>query len=133
MVHSPEGVDADAQASYTPRNAYATHPSFPTAPLSAAECTPLFERLPTDTLFLAFYQQQDSYQQYLAARQLKKQSWRFHKKYMTWFQRHEEPKVKTDEYEEGTYAFFDYEGGWCTRFRTDFKFEFAFLEDTSLG
>ena len=133
MVHSPEGVDSDAQTSYTPRNAYATHPSFPSQPLSAAECTPLFERLPADTLFFAFYQQQDSYQQYLAARQLKKQSWRFHKKYMTWFQRHEEPKVKTDDYEEGTYAFFDYEGGWGTRFRSDFKFEFAFLEDTSLG
>ena len=38
--------------------------------------------------------------QYLAAKALKKQSWRFHTRYMMWFQRHEEPKRITDEYEE---------------------------------
>lgn len=38
--------------------------------------------------------------QYLAAKALKKQSWRFHTKYMMWFQRHEEPKTITDEYEQ---------------------------------
>ena len=38
--------------------------------------------------------------QYLAAKALKKQSWRFHTKYMMWFQRHEEPKAITDEYEQ---------------------------------
>ena len=37
--------------------------------------------------------------QYLAAKALKRQSWRFHTKYMMWFQRHEEPKTITDEYE----------------------------------
>lgn len=46
----------------------------------------MFEKLNTDTLFLIFYYQQGSYQQYLAARELKRQSWRYHKKYMTWFQ-----------------------------------------------
>lgn len=38
--------------------------------------------------------------QYLAAKALKKQSWRFHTKYMMWFQRHEEPKTITDEFEQ---------------------------------
>ena len=38
--------------------------------------------------------------QYLAAVTLKKQSWRFHTKYMMWFQRHEEPKTINDEYEQ---------------------------------
>lgn len=38
--------------------------------------------------------------QYLAAKALKKQSWRFHTKYMMWFQRHEEPKVINDDYEQ---------------------------------
>ena len=38
--------------------------------------------------------------QYLAAKALRKQSWRFHTKYMMWFQRHEEPKAITDEYEQ---------------------------------
>lgn len=30
---------------------------------------------------------------------------------MTWFQRHEEPKILNDEFEEGTYVYFDYESG----------------------
>lgn len=38
--------------------------------------------------------------QYLAAKALKKQSWRFHTKYMMWFQRHEEPKIINEEYEQ---------------------------------
>lgn len=37
--------------------------------------------------------------QYLAAKALKKQSWRFHTKYMMWFQRHEEPKTINEEFE----------------------------------
>ena len=36
---------------------------------------------------------------------------RYHKKYMTWFQRHEEPTIATDEMEQGTYVYFDYESG----------------------
>ena len=82
-----------------------------------------------DTLFFIFYFQQGSYQQYLAAAQLKKQSWRYHKKYKTWFQRHEEPTETTDEYERGTYVYFDFESGWCQRIKTEFTFEYAFLED----
>lgn len=38
--------------------------------------------------------------QYLAAKALKKQSWRFHTKYYMWFQRHEEPKIINDDYEQ---------------------------------
>ena len=86
---------------------------------------------------------------------------------MTWFQRHEEPKIATDEYEEGTYVYFDYESGkweawkeflgafilllqyllllfratvyflnamcdlsgWCQRIKSEFKFEYLYLED----
>jgi CCR4-NOT transcription complex subunit 3 len=96
---------------YSPRNPGATHPLFPTQPAAIVDSAALYDRLPNDTLFLAFYYQQGSYQQYLAAKQLKKHSWRFHKKYMTWFQRHEEPKLTTDECEEGTYVYFDYESG----------------------
>ena len=89
----------------------------------------VFARLGTDTLFFVFYYQQGTYQQYLAARELKKQSWRYHKKYMTWFQRHEEPKATTDAFEQGTYVYFDYETGWCQRIKSDFTFEYAYLED----
>jgi len=117
--------------SYTPQNPYpATPASYPIQPNAIFENPAIFEKLGTDALFYIFYYKQGSYQQYLAARELKKQSWRFHKKYMTWFQRHEEPKVTTDEYEQGTYVYFDWETGWCTRIKQDFRFEYSFLEDT---
>ncbi|KAG7341051.1 CCR4-Not complex component [Nitzschia inconspicua] len=116
---------------YTPQNPYpAMPPSFPSTPSTLFENPAIFEKLGTDALFFIFYYKQGTYQQYLAARELKKQSWRFHKKYMTWFQRHEEPKVTTDEYEQGTYVYFDYETGWCTRIKQDFRFEYSFLEDS---
>lgn len=54
---------------------------------------------------------QNSYQQYLAAKELKKQAWRYHKKYNSWFQRHEEPKVSNDVFEQGSYVYFDFHMG----------------------
>lgn len=47
--------------------------------------------------------------QLLAAKALKKLSWRFHTKYLTWFQRHEEPKQITDDFEQVTSYGFDFE------------------------
>ena len=42
----------------------------------------------------------------MAAKALKKLSWRFHTKYMMWFQRLEEPKAITDDYEMvGAFSF----------------------------
>lgn len=92
----------------------------------------LYEKLDLDTLFTIFYYQPGTFSQYLAARELKKQSWRFHKKYLTWFQRHEEPRVITEDYEQGTYIYFDYEGAWCQRKKSEFTFEYRFLEDAEL-
>ena len=46
----------------------------------------LFEKLETEALFYAFYYQPGTYQQYLAARELKRQSWRYHKQHRAWFQ-----------------------------------------------
>jgi CCR4-NOT transcription complex subunit 3 len=66
---------------------------------------------------------------YLAAKELKRQSWRFHVKYLTWFQRHSEPQAITDEYEQGVYVYFDWEGSWCQRKKSDFRFEYRYLED----
>ena len=43
--------------------------------------------------------------QYMAAKALKKLSWRFHTKYMMWFQRLEEPKAITDDYEMVSFLF----------------------------
>lgn len=127
---APTPTDNERSRTYTPQNPYPTPSSYPSTPSSIFENPEVFEKLGTDALFFIFYYSQGTYQQYLAARELKKQSWRFHKKYMTWFQRHEEPKVTTDEYEQGTYVYFDYETGWCTRIKTDFRFEYAYLEDS---
>ncbi|GMI09432.1 hypothetical protein TrLO_g6841 [Triparma laevis f. longispina] len=124
--------DSERPKSYAPRNPYPTPSSYPSQPSTVFDNPAIFEKLGTDCLFFIFYYQQGTYQQYLAARELKKQSWRYHKKYMTWFQRHEEPNVTTEEYEQGTYVYFDYESGWCQRVKADFKFEYQFLEDSLL-
>jgi len=129
MRTAPRRPDAERPRQYVPRNPYNTPAAFPSAPAAVFDDGRLYDKLTTDTLFFIFYYQQGTYQQYLAARELKKQSWRYHKKYMTWFQRHEEPNLTTDEFEQGTYVYFDYESGWCQRIKADFTFEYNFLED----
>jgi CCR4-NOT transcription complex subunit 3 len=54
-----------------------------------------------ECLFFAFYFQPDSLQQFLAAHELKRQSWRFHKHHNAWFQRFTEPSVTSEEFEQG--------------------------------
>jgi CCR4-NOT transcription complex subunit 3 len=130
FMQIPSGADNERQKSYTPRNPYPTPSCYPSVPSPIFENPAVFEKLGTDALFFIFYYQQGTHQQYLAAKELKKQSWRYHKKYMTWFQRHEEPTVTTDEYEQGTYIYFDYETGWGQRIKQDFRFEYSFLEDS---
>ncbi|KAI8325482.1 hypothetical protein GQ54DRAFT_219003 [Martensiomyces pterosporus] len=105
---------------------------YPQTPLPVIEHPGMASRLELDTLFFAFYYQPSTYQQYLAAKELKRQSWRFHKKYLTWFQRYVEPSDITDDYEQGTYIYFDYEGAWCQRKKSEFRFEYRFLEDAEL-
>eukprot|EP00956_Cyclotella_meneghiniana_P036160 scaffold122435_cov56-Cyclotella_meneghiniana.AAC.3 len=130
FLQMPTGVDSERLKMYTPRNVYPVPSCYPQTPSPIFENPAIFEKLGTDALFFIFYYSQGTYQQYLAARELKKQSWRYHKKYMTWFQRHEEPKVTTDDYEQGTYVYFDYETGWTQRIKADFRFEYSFLEDS---
>ncbi|XP_058105837.1 uncharacterized protein LOC131249218 isoform X3 [Magnolia sinica] len=137
----PQPKDSERAKNYIPRRPAKTPPSYPQVQAPIVDNPAFWERLGadtsgTDTLFFAFYYQQNTYQQYLAARELKKQSWRYHRKYNTWFQRHEEPKVTTDEYEQGTYVYFDFhiadddlQHGWCQRIKTEFTFEYSYLED----
>ncbi|CAG8685420.1 15103_t:CDS:10, partial [Funneliformis caledonium] len=120
LQYVPESMDSERPKYYAPRNPCQTSTFYPQNPPNIFDNPALFEKFDLDTLFFIFYYQQGTYQQYLAARELKKQSWRFHKKYLTWFQRHEEPKAITDEYEQGTYIYFDYEGAWCQRKKTEF-------------
>ncbi|KAJ2396444.1 general negative regulator of transcription subunit 5 [Coemansia sp. RSA 2603] len=106
---------------------------YPQTALPVIEHPGMASHLDLDTLFFAFYYQSNTYQQYLAAKELNRQSWRFHKKYLTWFQRYEEPSDITDDYEQGTYLYFDYEGAWCQRKKSEFRFEYQYLEDTELA
>lgn len=110
----PEPQDLDRPQHYRPSYKYSTPAHYPQDILPIFDDPSLYEnqRMETDTLFYIFYYKQETYQQYLAAKALKNQSWRFHKQYQTWFQRHEEPKQITEEYEQGTYRFFDYESTW---------------------
>ncbi|CAF1560433.1 unnamed protein product [Adineta ricciae] len=105
-----------------------TIPYYPQTPPAGSDTPEFYYRLAPDTLFFVFYYMEGTRAQYLAAKALKRQSWRFHTKHMMWFQRHEEPKTITDDYEQGTYIFFDYER-WQTRKRDNFIFEYKFLED----
>ncbi|GAB5357566.1 hypothetical protein AAMO2058_000385200 [Amorphochlora amoebiformis] len=125
----PEALDTERPKQYVPGNPYRTPSCFPDLPAPIFDDPNIFAKFDTDTLFFIFYFQQGTQHQYLAARELKKQSWRYHKKFLTWFQRHSDPKFKNEECEQGTYVFFDYESGWCKRLKTDFTFEYCHLED----
>lgn len=109
------------------RNPCLTLPFHHQMPPPHSDTVEFYQRLSTETLFFIFYylevrgwdlwlasgrdvrprvthalvfHSQGTKAQYLSAKALKKQSWRFHTKYMMWFQRHEEPKTITDEYEQ---------------------------------
>lgn len=130
------GVSNNGNTTFA-RNPVETPASFPSVAAPVFDSRDVFARFDTDTLFFIFYYQQGTYQQYLAALELKRQGWRFHKKYLTWFQRHEEPKILTDEFETGTFIYFDYANvvmqghgsGWCQRLKSEFVFEYRYLED----
>ncbi|KAK3294975.1 Not1 N-terminal domain, CCR4-Not complex component-domain-containing protein [Chaetomium fimeti] len=128
-ANKPGILDAEPPRNYQPDVKFHSHSRFPREPLPIFDDPRLYTKIDPDTLFYVFYYKQDTHQQFLAARALKDQSWRFHKQYQTWFQRHEEPKSITEEFEQGTYRFFDYESTWMNRRKADFKFAYKFLED----
>ena len=109
---SPDMLDVGTPRNYRPEIRCHTPAYYPQELDPVFDDHRLYSRIDPDTLFYIFYYKQATYQQYLAARALKDQSWRFHKQYQTWFQRHEEPKTITEEFEQGTYRFFDYESTW---------------------
>lgn len=111
-ANRPDYLDAEKPRHYRPDTKFNTPPYYPQEPFANSDDPSLYNKIDTDALFYIFYYRQNTYQQYMAAKALKSQSWRFHKQYQTWFQRHEEPKTITEEYEQGTYRFFDYESTW---------------------
>nr|CAG4640946.1 EOG090X07VJ [Eulimnadia texana] len=76
---------------------------YPQTPLPGSDSLEFFQKLSTESLFFIFYYLEGTKAQYLAAKALKKQSWRFHTRCMMWFQRHDEPKTITEEYEQVSY------------------------------
>lgn len=130
--HLPHPSDSERIRHYLPRNPVITPIYYPQLPPPNADSVEYFQRLSTETLFFIFYYMEGTKAQYLAAKALKKQSWRFHTKYMMWFQRHEEPKTITEDYEQGTYIYFDYEK-WAQRKKEGFTFEYRYLEDRDLN
>ncbi|CAH0546440.1 unnamed protein product [Brassicogethes aeneus] len=130
--HIPHPSDSERIRNYLPRNPFNTPAYYVQSPLAHSDTLEFYQRLATETLFFVFYYMEGTKAQYLAAKALKKQSWRFHTKYMMWFQRHEEPKIINEEYEQGTYIYFDYEK-WGQRKKEGFTFEYKYLEDRDLN
>ncbi|XP_032573038.1 CCR4-NOT transcription complex subunit 3 isoform X3 [Drosophila sechellia] len=128
--HLPQPMDTEKLQTYFHRAPVLTPSHYPQMPIY--DTVEFYQRLSTETLFFVFYYMEGSKAQYLAAKALKKQSWRFHTKYMMWFQRHEEPKIINDDYEQGTYIYFDYEK-WSQRKKEGFTFEYKYLEDKELN
>ncbi|KAF5333231.1 hypothetical protein D9611_002280 [Ephemerocybe angulata] len=128
-INVPQPQDTDKPKYYVPRNPYPTAAYYPQQPHPTLGAPAIFSQLDVETLFYIFYYLPGTYQQYLAAKELKRQSWRFHVKYLTWFQRHSEPQAITEDYEQGVYVYFDWEGSWCQRKKGDFRFEYRYLSE----
>ncbi|KAF9247142.1 Not1 N-terminal domain, CCR4-Not complex component-domain-containing protein [Melanogaster broomeanus] len=128
-TNAPQPIDTEKPKYYVPRHPYNTPSFYPQAPHPVLSTPGIFSQIDVETLFYVFYYHPGTYQQYLAAKELKRQSWRFHVKYLTWFQRHSEPQAITEEYEQGVYVYFDWEGSWCQRKKSDFRFEYRYLSE----
>ncbi|KAF8558818.1 hypothetical protein OG21DRAFT_1432475 [Imleria badia] len=128
-THAPQPVDTEKPKYYVPRHPFNTPSFYSQTPHPVLSSPALFSQIDVETLFYVFYYLPGTYQQYLAAKELKRQSWRFHVKYLTWFQRHSEPQAITEEYEQGVYVYFDWEGSWCQRKKSDFRFEYRYLSE----
>lgn len=129
-MNCPDSFMANKPKYYQPASYFPTPSYYPQEPLAALDdASTIGEKMDIDTLFYIFYYRQGTYQQALAAKELKNRSWRFHKRFLTWFQRHEEPKEINNDYEQGTYRYFDFEGLWLQRRKSNFKFEYQYLED----
>lgn len=96
----PQLSDSEKPRQYLPRYPIETPKFYPNRCIDEMHTPEFFLKLSVETLFYIFYYMEGTRAQYLAAVTLKKQSWRFHTKYMMWFQRHEEPKQINEEFEQ---------------------------------
>ncbi len=136
-IHSVPQEQDRTWRSQAPRGKTVNVPaSYPSSQPLALRDPSIYERFDGETLFFAFYYQPGTYNQYLAARALKKKNWRFNKQHNAWFQRLKEPTYVTNEHEQGSYIWFDHamfhedgSRGWRPRVRDNFVFEYADLEN----
>ncbi|KAJ1355799.1 hypothetical protein KIN20_013344 [Parelaphostrongylus tenuis] len=128
LARTPLPMDSERPRTYLPKIPCPCASYYPQVSAQNVDTLEYYLRLSPETLFFIFYYMEGTRAQLLAAKALKKLSWRFHTKYLTWFQRHEEPKQITDDYEQGTYVYFDYEK-WSQRKKESFTFEYRYLED----
>lgn len=147
----PIPSDSERNKIYFSRTPVHTPNYYPSVPPPGHDSLDFLCRLSSETLFFMFYYMEVIFNlfkffknklinlllkgtkaQFLAAQALKKLSWRFHTRYMMWFQRLEEPKVITDDFEQGTYIYFDFEK-WAQRKKEGFTFEYKYLEDRDLS
>ena len=98
-----------------PKQLYTQKKYFPTSAMYNRQSN--FQRFDLESLFFSFYYMQGSYQQYLAAVELKKRGWDFHIRFQTWIKKEvvqepnrfgkHNPKTKT--------LYFDFENEWKIR------------------
>ena len=123
LIRNEERAKTSLQFLLSP---YQVHSSFPKKP---GFNNAFFKKLELDTLFFIFYHQQGTYQQFLAAKELKLKGWQFHKRFQSWFLRQGDPKLLAADREKGTFAYFDYETSWTIKKKNEFEFDYSYLEN----
>lgn len=84
--------------------------------LAAAKIATKFE---PETLFFIFYHYQDTFQQFLSARELNIRGWKFEKNEVTWY-------LKSAD---GTWQYFDFEEDWVVKTKTNYSYYPENFED----
>uniref|UniRef100_A0A8C8IDS9 CCR4-NOT transcription complex, subunit 3a n=1 Tax=Oncorhynchus tshawytscha TaxID=74940 RepID=A0A8C8IDS9_ONCTS len=79
-THMPHPSDSERIRQYLMRNPCPTLPFHHQMPPHHSDSIEFYQRLSTETLFFIFYYLEGTKAQYLSAKALKKQSWRFHTK-----------------------------------------------------
>ncbi len=138
FVGRPSCGDLCRLRSYAPSNAYVV-PSperllYPNEP-SVMETYEFFSACDLDALAFIFYYREGVYSQFMASQELKRQNWRFHKKFGVWVKRVENgTRTVNPAFEYGTYQYLDPSAeGWGLRLRNDFTFEYEYLEDEGIA
>jgi len=99
---------------------------YPQSPPPNADSAEYHKCLSPETLFFIFYYMPGTQAQMTAASELYRLSWRFHVQRKQWFHRVDDPNVQTEDFEKGTYIFFDFDS-WEQKSATQFTFEYKYL------